>query len=183
MGVVTVKASPEFERLYPRASRSATECAMNLVRTGDMIVSRVAEILRAFDLTPAGGLVLSVLADADRPLPPHEIGDRLIVTRATVTGLVDSLTRRGYVRRIAHPEDRRSLLVTLTPKGRRVAGEFRPVVHQYQRAWFEVLSEADRVSLLRLLGRVQESLAAPSLSGSSAGARRSPRGHSRPAGG
>jgi DNA-binding MarR family transcriptional regulator len=133
---------------------------MNLVRTGDMIVARVAEVLRDVDLTPAGGLVLSILADAGHPLPPHEIGERLIVTRATVTGLVDSLERRGYVRRAAHPEDRRSVLVSLTPDGRRAADAFRPVVHQYQRAWFEPLSEEERSTLLRLLGRIQEHLAA-----------------------
>lgn len=157
--MAAVKASTEFERLYPGASRSATGCAMNLVRTGDLIVGRVAEVLRRFGLTPAGGLVLGILADAESPLPPHEIGERLIVTRATVTGLVDSLERRGYVRRTPHPSDGRMLLVTLTTKGRRVAYRFRPVVHARERVWFEDLSEAERATLLRLLGRIQERLA------------------------
>jgi DNA-binding MarR family transcriptional regulator len=157
--MTAVKAAPEFERVYPGASRSATECAMNLVRTGDLVVGRVADVLRSFGLSPAGGLVLSILADAERPLPPHEIGGRLIVTRATVTGLVDSLERRGFVRRVAHPDDGRMLLIELTPKGRRVAIQFRPVVHGRQRVWFEGLSEAERATLLGLLGRIQERLA------------------------
>jgi len=156
---MAVRAGAEFEELYPGGSRSATECAMNLVRAGDLIVGRIADVLRRFDLTPAGGLVLSILADADAPLPPHEIGERLIVTRATVTGLVDSLERRGYVRRTAHPDDGRMLLVELTPKGRRVAYRFRPVVHERERVWFDDLSENDRATLLRLLGRIQEHFA------------------------
>jgi DNA-binding MarR family transcriptional regulator len=156
---MAVQASAEFEVLYPGSSRSATECAMNLVRAGDLVVGRVAAILRPFGLTPAGGLVLSILADADRPLPPYEIGERLIVTRATVTGLVDSLERRGYVRRTAHPNDGRMLLVGLTPKGRKVASNFRPVVHGHQKVWFEGLSEVERATLLRLLGRIQNRIA------------------------
>ena len=46
-----------------------------------------------------------------------ELGARLIVTRATVTGLLDSLERRGFVHRAPNPADRRSLLVEITPAG------------------------------------------------------------------
>ena len=42
----------DFESVYHGASREATECAMNLVKTSDMVVGRVAAILRAFGLSP-----------------------------------------------------------------------------------------------------------------------------------
>lgn len=153
-----VRVTGDFERLYPDASRSATECAMNLVKTGDMVVSRVAGVLRPFGLSPAGGLVLSMLADADGPMSAGEIRDRLLVTGATVTGLIDSLAGSGYVRRMRHPEDRRRVLVSLTDKGRRLAGRFRRAVHMAQRPWLECLDERDRRQLLSLLGRVQAHL-------------------------
>jgi DNA-binding MarR family transcriptional regulator len=156
--VAPIRASAEFERLYPRASRSATECAMNLVKTGDLVVSRVAEVLRPFGLSPAGGLVLSMLADSDHPLTPGEIRDRLLVKGPTVTGVIDSLSRGGLVRRTQHPDDRRRLLVGLTDKGRRLADRFRPAVHAAERPWLESLDEAERRRLLALLGKVQAHL-------------------------
>lgn len=152
---VPIRASADFERLYPRASRSATECAMNLVKTGDLVVGRVAEVLRPFGLSPAGGLVLSMLADEDRPLTPGEIRDRLLVKGATVTGVIDSLSKAGLVRRTKHPDDRRRQLVGLTDKGRRLADRFRPAVHAAERPWFESLDEKERRRLLALLGKVQ----------------------------
>ena len=153
-----VRAANDFERQYPGASRSATECVMNLVRTGDMVVSRVADVLRPFGLSPAGGLVLSMLADSGGPLAAGEIRDRLLVKGPTVTGLIDSLARAGLVRRTPDPRDRRRVLVSLTDKGRDLADRFRPAVHAAERPWLHCLDEAERRRLISLLGRVQAHL-------------------------
>ncbi|HEY3291752.1 MAG TPA: MarR family transcriptional regulator [Anaerolineae bacterium] len=132
---------------------------MNLVLTADLLTSQIARLVQPFDLTPASGLVLSMLADSKEPLPPNEIATRLIITRATVTGLVDSLERRGYVKRRSHPSDRRMTLVEITKKGIRVANAFRPVVHEHQREWFQILSEQELQRLIGALHRLQVALA------------------------
>lgn len=155
-----VRVAPDFSQRYPEGSARATESAMNIVRTAALITDRVAKLVRRFDLTPASGLVLGILADAEQPLPPHVISQRLIVTRATVTGIVDSLERRGYARRTPHPEDRRMLLVQITPRGRRIADAMRRLVHGRQRVWFQGLTDAEQRSLVELLGRVQDDLTA-----------------------
>jgi DNA-binding MarR family transcriptional regulator len=153
-----VRVATDFERVYPDASRSATECAMNLVKTGDLVVSRVAEVLRPFGLSPAGGLVLSMLADSRGALTPGVIRDGLLVKGPTVTGLIDNLAAAGLVRRTQDPQDRRRVLVELTQKGLRLASRFRPAVHAAQRPWLECLDEPDRRRLIGLLGRVQSHL-------------------------
>jgi DNA-binding MarR family transcriptional regulator len=153
-----IRIAPDFEQRYQDASATATECAMNLVLTADLLVKRISELLKPYDLSPASGLVLSILADSETPLPPHRIAEKLIISRATTTGLLDSLERRGYARRISHPSDRRMLLVELTDIGRQVAETFRPIVHQHQKMWLEVLSEADQKRLLASLHRLQAAL-------------------------
>lgn len=150
-----VQIAPDFEQRYPNASAKATESAMNLVFTAELLVKRISGLLQPFDLSPAGGLVLSMLADSERPLSPHEIASRLIISRATVTGLVDSLERRGYVRRTPHRSDRRMLLIGPTETGIQVANTFRPIVHQNQKGWMEALSEADQQILIDTLHRLQ----------------------------
>jgi DNA-binding MarR family transcriptional regulator len=54
---------------------------------------------------------------ASGPHTPSEIADRLQITTASVTELVDRLERNGLVHRVRHPTDRRKLLVTLTELG------------------------------------------------------------------
>ncbi len=156
-----IQLAPDFNRKYPGASRRATETAMNLVRTADLLVKRIADLVQPFDLSPSSGLVLGILADAEAPLPPNQIAERLIISRATITGLLDSLERRGYVRRAPHATDRRMLLIELTEAGRRVAHEFRLRVHQHQKQWLATLDEREQDQLIDALHRLQAVLAEP----------------------
>ena len=153
-----IQVIPDFADRYPDASARATECAMNLAFTADLMVKRITELVGPFDLSPASGLVLSMLADSEAAVAPKEIADKLIISRATATGLVNSLEKRGYVRRGQHPSDRRSVLVEITDSGREVADAFRPIVHQQQRQWFEVLSAAEQAQLIDSLQRLQRVL-------------------------
>ena len=153
-----VQIAPDFGARYPTASARATECAMNLVFTADLLVKRIASLLQPFGLSPASGLVLSIVADGESPLSPHKIAERLIISRATVTGLIDSLERQGYVQRRPHPSDRRMLLVEVTETGREVANTFRPIVHHQQKQWLEILSDDEQKRLIDSLHRVQTGL-------------------------
>jgi DNA-binding MarR family transcriptional regulator len=154
-----IRVSRDFAAKYPDASASATECAMNLARTGDLVVGRVAAALQPLDVSPAGGLVLGILKDAGQPCTPNFISDRLIVSRATVTGVLDTLAKRGLVRREPHPTDRRMVLVHLTNAGSRTADKVRRVVHRAEAEWMGSMSEHERVQLTELLGKVQRHLA------------------------
>ncbi len=153
-----IQMDPDFEKIYPNSSALATECAMNLVLTADLIEKRISTLLQPFGLSPGSGLVLSMLANSDTPLPPNEIAERLIISRASVTSLLDSLERRQYVHRLPHPSDRRMLLVEITKTGRQIADAFRPAVHQKQKVWLEVLSEKEQQRLLNLLHQLQATL-------------------------
>jgi DNA-binding MarR family transcriptional regulator len=153
-----VKMDPDFEKNYPDANPTATEAAMNLVRTADLLVKHINDLVQPFGLSPSSGLALSIIVNAEDPLPPNEIAERLIISRATITGLLDSLERRGYVRRMPHSSDRRMLLIEPTESGRKVAHEFRLVVHKHQMEWLSVLSNSEQGHLIDTLHRLQSAL-------------------------
>jgi len=52
--------------------------------------------------------------------PIAMVSQRLGVSPSTMTGLADRLERQGYVRRRAHATDRRSTVLELTVKGKRL---------------------------------------------------------------
>jgi DNA-binding MarR family transcriptional regulator len=155
---IPAQIAPDFKQRYPDASPRATECAMNLVHTADLLEKCIAGLLIPFDLSPATGLVLSILTDSGTPLAPNQIADHLIISRASVTSLLDSLEKRGYARRRPHPSDRRMIWVEPTDLGRQIAAEFRPIVHQHQKAWLGVLNEKEQEQLVEMLRRIQPSL-------------------------
>lgn len=64
------------------------------------------------------------------------LADNLHVRMPTATGIVDRLVRLGFVRRFPCPEDRRQVLVDVTPKGLEFIRAFQSVI---RRRWEEVL--------------------------------------------
>ncbi len=115
-----IRVEDDHARRYPGADKLATEVVVNLVRTESLVAAEVNGRFRRFGLTGSTFNVLMILNNAPEPLSPHQLGERLLVTRGTVTGLLDTLQRQGLVRRIPHPDDRRMLLIELTDTGRTV---------------------------------------------------------------
>ncbi|KKL54735.1 hypothetical protein LCGC14_2262410, partial [marine sediment metagenome] len=69
------------------------------------------------DLTPAQYLLLRQLWEKDG-LQFKDLAVACSCSRSTVTGVVDTMENKGLVKRVAHPNDRRSTLVKLTKKGK-----------------------------------------------------------------
>jgi DNA-binding MarR family transcriptional regulator len=147
----------DYYEQTPEGDAAATEAVMNLVRTADLLFDEIGRLLRPLNVSAAGGLVLGMLRDRG-PMSPSELGERLIVTRATVTGLVDSLEKRGYVRRSAHPSDRRSQIVELTPAGLDVNAKLRTLIHGHEKEWLSVLTADEIRTLIGLTHRIQDSM-------------------------
>jgi DNA-binding MarR family transcriptional regulator len=153
-----IQMPDDFYDQTPEGNVRATEAVMNTIRTADILFDRIGRLLRPLGVSAAGGLVLGQLRDHG-PMSPSELGARLIVTRATVTGLLDSLEKPGFVRRLRHPTDRRSLVVEITPEGLDVLARVRTLIHRNEREWMGSLSPAELDSYISLLHRVQDAVA------------------------
>lgn len=86
--------------------------------------------------------------------PILDVRTRLQMTPSTMTSLIDRLERGDYVRRRAHPTDRRTIVLELTAKGKRAfVGEkvfYRQLIDQV----LEPLGAAARKSVLKALGEL-----------------------------
>ena len=76
------------------------------------------------------------------------------MTRATITGLVDTLERDGLVTRQHDSGDRRMMLIHLTPKGHSALREILPGHFKQMAAQMAPLTEHERKTLVRLLNKV-----------------------------
>jgi len=66
--------------------------------------------------------IMHVLKD-EGTLHPAKIGEKLLVAKAQMTRLIDKLVELDFVKREMGSDDRRTLNITLTDKGRRVLEE------------------------------------------------------------
>ncbi len=82
----------------------------------------------------------------------------LHVSMPTATRIVDRLVDAGYVRRSTHPDDRRQVMVEVTPKGAAFISEFQSVL---RRRWEDVLQalEPDELqSFLNIITKLRQRL-------------------------
>lgn len=143
-------------------SASANECIVGIVRAGEAFVALANRALSGYQLSPAARQALAVLDGAGEPLSPTEIARRLIVTTASVTSLLDTLERRGFVERRPDPADRRRLLVAITPPAQAMVRQYVPEVVALQGAVMSGIGEEDRQQLIAILTRIREAIAAAS---------------------
>jgi DNA-binding MarR family transcriptional regulator len=107
--------------------------------------------------------VLAALRRTGEPyrLTPGQLIKQTLVTSGTMTNRVDRLSARGLVSREVHPEDRRGVLVTLTPAGQEQVDAALADLLTAEREIMADLGDADGEqlagSLRRLLLRYSES--------------------------
>jgi DNA-binding MarR family transcriptional regulator len=148
-----------FEEEYPDARRLATLSAAHLVRTANRLLAEIDRRRRPVaDLSASASEILAIVEGAGEPLPPHVIADRLLVTSATMTSLLDTLERRALIRRVPHPGDRRKLLIDITDEARDVLDRMLPRIHGVERDAFASLSNTECETLVGLLKRIQAQL-------------------------
>jgi DNA-binding MarR family transcriptional regulator len=158
-----LRQAAHFEVEFPGASRSASEVVINLVRTTSLFLAELDRRLKnVADLSASAWQALAVIEGAREPLPPHVIADRLLLTSGSITSLLDTLERRGLVRRNAHPRDRRKLLVDITNTARDMVDHMLPIVHSTAQEMTKSVSESAREQLILALAQMRADLEAMS---------------------
>jgi DNA-binding MarR family transcriptional regulator len=76
-----------------------------------------------------------------------------------MTSMLNTLERRGFVRRMPHPQDRRKLLIAITTKGAAITDDMLPSLHQRERTIIcDALTKIEQKQLRALLAKVQASI-------------------------
>lgn len=110
-----------------------------------------------YRLSPSARQILAIVDGAGQPLEPSVIADRLLVTTGSMTSLLDNLEKRGLIRRQPHPEDRRKLLISITPAAQAIIDELLPSMHARERDVMDgALSPSEQRSLLRSIAKLQQ---------------------------
>jgi DNA-binding MarR family transcriptional regulator len=125
----------------PELEVDALQVTARLSRIGPLLAKRQEAVFDQFGLGRGEVGALSALRVAGPPyrLSPTRLGKGLMLSSAGVTSRIDRLERRGFVRRLRDPDDRRGVLVELTESGVDVVD-----------AAVEALTKSDRQLLERL---------------------------------
>jgi DNA-binding MarR family transcriptional regulator len=150
----------------PSLSKQRLRLWLRLLRATRAIEAELRERLRVqFSLTLPQFDVMAALVRKPEGITMTELSRMLIVSNGNVTGIVDRLVADRLVARQSAPNDRRSYLVRLTPKGQT---QFAAVARAHEQWIDKMLSEFDDAEagaiiqyLDGLAGRVRNGGAGP----------------------
>jgi DNA-binding MarR family transcriptional regulator len=110
--------------------------------------------LAPLGLTMAQAQVLRIVASTGRPLRMADIAARLEVVPRSVTTMVDGVEAAGLIVRSTDPEDRRSILVSLTDRGQALLESLERARRATAEEVFGGLAGDERAHLARLRGQL-----------------------------
>ncbi|MGH9020577.1 MAG: MarR family winged helix-turn-helix transcriptional regulator, partial [Acidimicrobiales bacterium] len=146
---------------------------------GGLVENLVAGVARRRGLTHAALNALAVIEGNAGPIPAGEMGARMHITSGSVTSLIDGLERLGFVTRLSDPDDRRRVLIDVTPNAQAVLDLVLPEVQQVCVALVDGMSNTRQRSLLSALTGLRSAIAEVPAELSPPKARRRPRGLGR----
>lgn len=142
---------PDFQNdPYLRVLRPLVEAYLAFAREDNRHI-------RAMHLTPSQFDVIATLGDTDG-MTCSELSEATLVTKGTLTGVLDRLEAKGLIRRDDVQGDRRCIRIRLTEKGEALFQKIFPAHAAFLRPFFErALTQKEADQARTLLLRIRDS--------------------------
>jgi DNA-binding MarR family transcriptional regulator len=145
----------EIHQTKPFRTRSQ-EGVVALLRTADVVRRYIGRVLEPYGVTTQQFNVLRILRGAGpEGLPTLAIGERMIEEAPGITRLLDRLEAKELVRRERCPGDRRQVLCYAMPAALELLGRIDGAMNDADEQGLGMLSDEDKVELIRLLDTVR----------------------------
>jgi MarR family multiple antibiotic resistance transcriptional regulator len=105
-------------------------------------------------ISPAEAHVLSLLSARD-PCSIADVHRSFGHRRSTLTSILDRLEDRGLIAREIHPDDRRSVLLRLTPEGRPLAGKARRTLERLEAGALSCVGEPQVAAFIAVIEAIR----------------------------
>ena len=124
----------------------------------NLIVEKELQFRGLTGIVPAHGSVLHFLFNQQEPVPIKSLVQQTGRVKSTVTGIVNTLERHGYIFRQGCDQDARSVRIGLTDKGMALRKDFEEISGKLIGRVFGDMPETDRQRLMELLAVIEGNL-------------------------
>jgi len=153
----------EFQNLarrYKEMEPSSVKAAVTLLKTGSDVLTGFEKMLKGYGLSQGRFLILIVMnRQPDKLTTPSILAEKIGVTRATMTGLIEGLVKDGFIKRYSHDSDRRKQNLKLTDGGRNLLENLLPDYWSRIYKLMSGLTKKEEKELTRLLRKIADQVA------------------------
>jgi DNA-binding MarR family transcriptional regulator len=135
------------------------ECLLNVLYTATMLYKASYIYFRQYGITDAQFNVLIQLQyEKQQGLSQADLGRRLVVNKADMTGIIDRLEKAGLVAREDHPKDRRINIIKITRKGRDIVNRLEPGYFTRVKKVMSGISKNDMKTIVKGMEKIRENV-------------------------
>ena len=109
-------------------------------------------------LSPAEGQLLTIIAQQKEGLTVSALAKALDMPMPAVSRMMKNLEQRNLLERRILPQDRRSILVTITPEGEECTEEFLTRLHRFFHELLQAVDPHDFDKLMQVLNNVMDQM-------------------------
>lgn len=140
------------------AKQAAQEDFIQLIRelvlTYQMLMNHGSAHIRSLNLTSPQFDVIATLGNTEG-MNLKELGQNTLITKGTLTGIIDRLEEKDLVKRTTPHTDRRMFHVALTPTGQELFEKVFPDHILFLKPYFDKLSSTEQQELIDSLRKLQ----------------------------
>jgi DNA-binding MarR family transcriptional regulator len=145
----------EYGRKNPDFDADALIDAVSIHRMERTIMSHMDRYMSRWRVTVSTMWVLiNLLGEEIESMSPAQLATATGLSRPSMTAALDSLEKKGYVRRSMHPTDRRMVSVHITEQGRSFMGETFPPVGRGVIRTLKYLTREERETFMKLYEKI-----------------------------
>jgi DNA-binding MarR family transcriptional regulator len=135
------------------------ECLLNVLYTATMLYKASYIYFRYYGITDAQFNVLIQLKyGKQQGLSQADLGRRLVVNKADMTGIIDRLEKAGLVGREDHPKDRRINIIKITRKGRDIVNKLEPGYFTRVKKTMSGISKNGMKTIMKGMEKIRENV-------------------------
>lgn len=127
----------------------------NIKKLNNILDCKLNTALKKWNLTRSQFFIITYLMmNTDKDISQKDIEEAFQLKNPTVTGLVRLLEKKGFIERRVHPKDKRSNLLILTEKGRKLKPQVYGSVKRADEQILKGFSEEEKKQLENFLDRM-----------------------------
>lgn len=141
-------------RLDEQVDTGALYSNLLFLKVATELENHMDSLLAPYNLSSGRFTLLYLLSDAPEGLMPSELSQRVGVTQATISGLINGLEKAELIKRELHQKDGRSFVIKIADKGEALIKEIFPLWAPKVAAFWNQISADEKTGMNSILEKM-----------------------------
>jgi DNA-binding MarR family transcriptional regulator len=141
-----------------KSPRHIVDQVARIREAANLLIEKELQARGLAGIVPAHGLVFAFLFRQSGPVPINALVQQSGRVKSTVTGMINTLEKYGYIKKQECTKDARSILIGLTKKGKAIRKDFEEISAVLETRVYGDMPQHDRQRIMELLSLIEENL-------------------------